>query len=108
MGLRNCGSNPRRGRVQTGSWTYLASCSMGSGCTFLGVKWPVREADHPPPSSTDVKDEWCSNSTPPYAFVACTGSLYFNLYFFLNSVTLLRFLRQFIVMEAIEMRYIQG
>lgn len=27
---------------------------------------PRREADHPPPSSTDVKKEWSYTSAPPY------------------------------------------
>jgi len=31
----------------------------------LGVKQPKREADHSPPSSAKVKNEWIYTSTPP-------------------------------------------
>jgi len=31
----------------------------------LGVKRPGREADHSPPSSTEVKNAWSYTSTPP-------------------------------------------
>jgi hypothetical protein len=34
-----------------------------SGALFLGVKWPGRKADHSPPSSAEVKNEWCYTST---------------------------------------------
>jgi hypothetical protein len=34
-----------------------------------GVKRPGREADHTPPSSTEVKKMWIYISTPPYAFM---------------------------------------
>jgi hypothetical protein len=34
-----------------------------------GVKRPEREADHPPPSSAEVKDAWKQNSTSPYVFM---------------------------------------
>jgi len=36
----------------------------------LGVKWPVREADHSPPSSAEVNNAWSYTSTPQYAFMA--------------------------------------
>jgi hypothetical protein len=42
--------------VQTGPEAHPASCSMGTG-SFLGVKRPGRGADHPPPSSAEVKKE---------------------------------------------------
>jgi hypothetical protein len=42
--------------VQTGPWAHPASCTMGTG-SFAGVKRPGRGADHPPPSSTEVKKE---------------------------------------------------
>jgi hypothetical protein len=35
------------------------------GPFFLGIKRPRREADHPPPSSADVKDMCGYSSTPP-------------------------------------------
>jgi hypothetical protein len=31
----------------------------------LAVKWPRREADHSPPTTTPVQNEWSYNSTPP-------------------------------------------
>jgi hypothetical protein len=45
-----------------------ASYPMGAGGSFPGVKRPVREADHSPPTSADVKKIWVYTSTPPYAF----------------------------------------
>jgi hypothetical protein len=35
------------------------------GALSLGVKRPVREADHSPPSSAEVKNAWSYTSTPP-------------------------------------------
>jgi hypothetical protein len=40
------------------------------GAVTPGVKWPGRKADHSPPSSADVKNEWSYNSAPPYVFLA--------------------------------------
>jgi hypothetical protein len=36
----------------------------------LGVKRLGREADHSPPSSAEVKNEWSYTSTPRYIFMA--------------------------------------
>jgi hypothetical protein len=41
--------------IQTGPEAYPASYTMGTG-SFLGVKWPGRGIDLPPPSSTEVKE----------------------------------------------------
>jgi hypothetical protein len=41
--------------VQTGSGAYPASCPLGTGALSLGVKRPLLEADHSPPTSGDVK-----------------------------------------------------
>jgi hypothetical protein len=41
--------------VQTGPGAYPASCTMGTGL-LPGVKRPGRGVDHPPPSSTEVKE----------------------------------------------------
>jgi hypothetical protein len=41
-----------------------------TGALSLGVKRPVREADHSPPPSAEVKKMWICTSTPPYAFMA--------------------------------------
>ena len=41
--------------VQIGPGAHPASCTMGTG-SFLGIKWPGRGIDHPPPSSAEVKE----------------------------------------------------
>jgi hypothetical protein len=44
--------------VQTGSGAHPASCPMGTGDPFPGGKArPGWDADHSPPSSTEVKNE---------------------------------------------------
>jgi hypothetical protein len=44
--------------VQTGSGAHPASCPMGTGGSFPGGKaGPGRDADHSPPSSTEVNYE---------------------------------------------------
>jgi hypothetical protein len=42
--------------VYTGPGAHPASCTMGTG-SFPEVERPVRGADHPPPSSTEVENE---------------------------------------------------
>jgi hypothetical protein len=54
-------SEPRKKETSTtpllNILTYLfISCTMGTG-SFPGVKRPGRGADHPPPSSAEVKKE---------------------------------------------------
>ena len=39
------------------------------------VKWPGCGANHLPSSSTEVKNDWICNSSPPYAFVTCTATI---------------------------------
>jgi hypothetical protein len=44
--------------VQTGSGAHPASCTMGTGGPLPGGKArPGRDADHSPPSSTEVVNE---------------------------------------------------
>jgi hypothetical protein len=44
--------------VQTGSETHPASCTMGTEGPVPGAKaQPGHDADHSPPSSTEVKNE---------------------------------------------------
>jgi hypothetical protein len=44
--------------VQTGSGSHPASCTMGTGGPFPGVKARQgRDVDHSPPSSVDVVNE---------------------------------------------------
>jgi hypothetical protein len=40
------------------------------GILSPGVKRSGREADHPPPTSAQVKNTWIYTSTPPYVFMA--------------------------------------
>ena len=55
--------------VQTGPVAHPASCTMGTG-SFPGVKRPGRGVDHPPPSSTKVRERvelyLCSASGPSW------------------------------------------
>jgi hypothetical protein len=45
-------------RVQNRSEVHPASCTMGTGGPFPGAKArPGRDADHSPPSSTEVENE---------------------------------------------------
>jgi hypothetical protein len=57
--------------VQTGSGARPASCTMGTGGPAPGVKaWPGRDADHSPPSSAKVVNEYelylLSPQAPPW------------------------------------------
>jgi hypothetical protein len=40
------------------------------GNLSLGVKRPMRKADHSPPSSSEVKNVWSYTSIPPYVLMA--------------------------------------
>jgi hypothetical protein len=42
--------------VQTGPGAHPVSYAMGTGVSFPGVKRPGRGVDHPPPSSSRVKE----------------------------------------------------
>jgi hypothetical protein len=51
--------------VQTGSGAHPASCTMGTGGPFTGGKArPGRDADHSPPSSAEVVNEYELYSSP--------------------------------------------
>jgi len=51
---------------KTGPRPYLASYYIGTvGSCSPGVKWLGHEADHWPPYSTMVKNDWGYTSTPP-------------------------------------------
>jgi hypothetical protein len=65
--------------VQTGSGAHPASCTMGTGGPFPGGKArPERDADHSPPSTAEVVNEWgiylLSPQAPPWRVA---GLLYF-------------------------------
>jgi hypothetical protein len=42
--------------VQNNSGNHPASYPMGTGTLSLGIKQPVREADHSPPYTSEVKN----------------------------------------------------
>jgi hypothetical protein len=77
--------------VQTGSGVDpTSSYTMGTGGSFPGVKRPGREAEHSPPTSTEVKKTWIYTFTPhtpswrsahlvkaqgpPFFFLSCSSS----------------------------------
>ena len=63
--------------VQTGPGAHPASCTMDTG-SFLGVERPGRAADHSPPCSTAVIEEYSYTSTHPLGHTGpVTGSFYF-------------------------------
>jgi hypothetical protein len=59
-----------RHRFQTVSGAHTASCPMGTGASYPGVKQLGCEADHSPPSSVEVENAWSYASTPHYVFIA--------------------------------------
>jgi hypothetical protein len=55
---------------RTALWPTQPPIQWVPGAISLGVKRPVREADHTPPSSAEVKNAWSYTSSPQYAFMA--------------------------------------
>jgi hypothetical protein len=54
-----------------------------AGALSLGVKQLGHEADHSPPSSAEVKNEWCYTSTPQYTYMAwCSVKAQGQLYLY--------------------------
>jgi hypothetical protein len=51
--------------VQNGSGAHPASYPMDTRGSFPESKAAESEADHSPPSSTEVKNAWSYTSTPP-------------------------------------------
>jgi len=49
---------------------------MRNRASFVGTKWPGREADHSPTSTVVFKNLWSSTSTPQYTFMDCTVQMY--------------------------------
>jgi hypothetical protein len=60
--------------VQTGSGTHPVSCLVGTVVLSLEVKWAGCEADHSPPSSTEVKSECSILILPHYVFLTWIGA----------------------------------
>jgi hypothetical protein len=67
-------------RQGLGIFLFATACRPALGPTQSPIQWvpgtlspsvkrPVREADHLPPSSTEVKNAWRYTSTPSYVFM---------------------------------------
>jgi hypothetical protein len=56
--------------VQTGSGTHPASCRIGKGALFIGLKRPGREAHNSSSSSAEIKHTCSYTSTSAYVFMA--------------------------------------
>jgi hypothetical protein len=52
------------------------SLQFVKGDLHLGGKRRVREADHTPPSTTEVTSDWRYFSTTLHAFTACTATAF--------------------------------
>ena len=59
-----------------------ASCTMGSGVLYRGVKWPGRGVDHRQPFGPEVKKEYSYNSTLP---VWLHGMLQEEIYLYIQT-----------------------
>ena len=85
-GLDGPGIESRWGRdspnVQIGPGAHLASCTMRTGSFPGGKLRPGRAADHSPPSSVAVMEQWSYTSTHPLGH---TGPVTGSLYLFTNS-----------------------
>jgi hypothetical protein len=55
------------------------------GALSLEVKWPVREADHSPPTSAEVKKIWIYTFIPPLSFTGITLPLRMDYSFCLRG-----------------------
>lgn len=58
-------------------WGHSASYPIGTGAVSLGVKWPLRNADHSSPSRTKVKNGWAV--PPSHIHLHAQGQLYLLL-----------------------------
>ena len=65
------GSNPSRStrfyspKRPDRLWGPPSLLLNGYRVSFPRVKWPLREVNHSPPSSAEVKNKWSYTSTPP-------------------------------------------
>jgi hypothetical protein len=73
------GRSSSHGRVKNFLFSTLLRLALGStqppiqwvpGLYPRGVKQQVREVDHSPPTSAEVKTMWIYTCTPAYAFMA--------------------------------------
>jgi hypothetical protein len=67
--------------IQTGCGAHQTSCTMGTGDTFffLGLKQLGHEADHWPPSSSEVKN---CGTIPPLPHMSSQGSYMWMFFFY--------------------------
>jgi hypothetical protein len=61
MLVANC--QPTLRNSQTSCGAHPTSYSVGTGGSFLGAKRPGREANHWPPRSAEIKNEWSTMSS---------------------------------------------
>jgi hypothetical protein len=88
----NCGSIPSKSKrfsflqnIQTRSGTHSASYSPDTRGFSVRLKRPKREANHWPPSSAKVKNEWNYTSMLPHAFMVWTEKTLHTLPWCWNS-----------------------
>jgi hypothetical protein len=62
--------------VQFRYGAHLTPYLMGTKRSFSGDQAVEAQVTPLFPSSTEFQNEWSSNSTSPYAFIACTGTSY--------------------------------
>jgi len=60
-----------RHHVQTGTGAHSASYTKDTEVLYSGVKRPGREADHSPPSTSEIKNAWSNTSIHPYVLMGC-------------------------------------
>jgi hypothetical protein len=56
--------------LEIGSRGHSASCTVGDGVSFPGVRRSKHVANNLPVSSSEVKNVWSWNSSHPYASMA--------------------------------------
>jgi hypothetical protein len=67
--------------VHTGLGPTQPRTQWAHGAISLGMNWTGREADHSLPYNSEVTNEWNSTYTTPYAFMACTWTSLFLIFY---------------------------
>ena len=55
-------------RLRISSGVHPASYSVRNEGYFIGAKWLVRKATHPPSPSIEIKSAWSHTFIPPYVY----------------------------------------
>jgi hypothetical protein len=87
IGLETAGINIRFPQMEdslfsqtsSGSAAHPHSKPIATADAFPGGTWTGAEGcevDHSTPSSAEAKNEWSCTSTPPHAFMECTGTTF--------------------------------